>query len=182
MKPVIIFGAGYFAQMSREFLAEKYEVVGFVTTEKDDHLDWRIIGTTHPPEKYDMFIAVGYSKNNKIRERFIIEAKSMGYFLVSYIHPSTVVGRRFSHGENCIILEGNVIQPDASIGMGVTIWSSNVISHHNIINNFSFITDGCILAGHVTLEKNCFLGIGTLIRNRITLPENSFIKMGSRLV
>ena len=82
-------------------------------------------------------------------------------------------------GENCIILENNVIRPHVKIGNDVIIENNNVISHHCIIKDHCYITSQTIIAGHVTIESNCFLGINCTIRNRIKIAKESLIGAGA---
>jgi NDP-sugar pyrophosphorylase family protein len=50
-------------------------------------------------------------------------------------------------GENCLVLEDNTIQPFASIGRNVTLWSGNHIGHH------AQIRDHCFIASHVVTDS-----------------------------
>ncbi len=62
-----------------------------------------------PPERFDMFVAVSYSKLNALRSTKVASAKSMGYRLVSYLSSRATVFPDFALQENCFILEDNTI-------------------------------------------------------------------------
>ena len=77
---------------------------------------------THSPAEYDIFIALGYTKTNQVRQARYSEARKKGYVCATYISPRAT----YYHtpvGDNCLILENNVIQPFVRIGNNVTLWS-----------------------------------------------------------
>lgn len=190
MKKVIIFGTGEFAELIYLYLTREgnHKVVAF-TVHKEQIKDNEFLGLpvisfdsiekTHPPEKFTMFIAVGYSNVNKKRARIFEEAKSKGYHLLSYVHPSTKLWNEFEMGENCFVFENNTIQPFVKLGNDVIIWSNNVISHHTIIKDHCFIVSHVSIAGHVTIEPYCFFGMNATVRNRIRIAKNCVIGAGA---
>ena len=126
-----------------------------------------------------MLICVGFSKMNKKREKVFEQVKQKGYKLENFIHPSNQLWDEFEIGENCIILENNVIRPNVKIGNNVIIENNNVISHHTIISDNCYVTSHAIIAGHVTIKNNCYLGINCTIRNRVTLEKECLIGAGA---
>ena len=90
-----------------------------------------------PPDTFKMFIAVGYSKVNKVRAALYAEAKSKGYELVTYVSSKCNCCAR-SIGHNCFIFEDNTIQPFVTIGNDVVIWSGSNIGHHSTIGDHCF--------------------------------------------
>mgnify|MGYP006227459255 FL=1 len=137
------------------------------------------IENNYPSNEVSMLICIGFSKMNKKREKIFLEVKNKNYKLENFIHPSNHVWNELEIGENCIILENNVIRPHVRIGNNVIIENNNVISHHCIIKDNCYITSQAIIAGHVTIESNCFLGINCTIRNRIKIAKESLIGAGA---
>ena len=187
---IIIFGTGEFAQEIFLYLKKfsKFDIIGFTAHEKyieeTEILDKPVISfenieNNYPPSEYSMLICMGFSKMNKTREKIFDEVKSKGYKLENFIHPSNHIWDEFEIGENCIILENNVIRPFVKIGNDVIIENNNVISHHTNIKDHCYITSHTIIAGHVTIEPNCYLGINCTIRNRIKLEKESLIGAGA---
>lgn len=187
---IIIFGTGEFAQEIFLYLKKfsEFEIIGFTAHRKfieeekiyeKPIIPFEDIEKNYPPSEYSMLICMGFSKMNKTREKIFVEAKSKGYRLENFIHPSNYVWDEFEIGENCIILENNVIRPFVKIGNNVIIENNNVISHHTNIKDHCYITSQTIVAGHVTIESNCYLGINCTIRNRIKLEKESLIGAGA---
>lgn len=190
---VIIFGTGEFADIIYQYLSksDKHDVVGFtlhkefMTTEKFNNLpvvEFEKITDYYPPNDYQMFVAMGYTDNNKKREKIFNDVKKKGYFCISYVHPSNMISNNFKYGENCFLFENNTIQPNVEIGNNVIIWSNNVISHHTLIQDHCFIVSNVGIAGHVTLGKNCFLGINSGIRNGISVGDECVIGAGAMIL
>ena len=187
---IVIFGTGEFAQEIFLYLEKfsKFEVVAF-TIHKEfikekmlfekPIIPFEEIENSYSPNEVSMLICIGFSKMNKKREKIFLEVKNKNYKLENFIHPSNYVWNELEIGENCIILENNVIRPHVKIGNNVIIENNNVISHHCIINDHCYITSQAIVAGHVTIESNCFLGINCTIRNRIKIAKESLIGAGA---
>ena len=187
---IVIFGTGEFAQEIFLYLEKfsEFKVVAFTIHKefiKEEKLyekpiiPFEEIENNYSPNKASMIICVGFSKMNKKREKIFLEVKNKNYKLENFIHPSNYVWDELEIGENCIILENNVIRPHVKIGNDVIIENNNVISHHCIIKDHCYITSQTIIAGHVTIESNCFLGINCTIRNRIKIEKESLIGAGA---
>ena len=189
MKKVIIFGVGNFAKLVFSYLKNsQHQVVGFTVNKhmlnKTEFLNLPVvpfenINKIYPPENFSLFIAMGHTNMNKNRAKIFNEAKKLGYELVSYVHPTSTIGEDVKMGENCLILENNVIQPFVSIGNDVIIWSNNVISHDTIIKDHCFIIHQIVISGHVTIEPYCIIAANSTIRNRITIAKECVIGMGT---
>ena len=191
MKKVITFGTGNFAQIIYIYLKQssEFEVVAFTVNEwaiKDTNtfcdlpiVPFENVQEIYPPNNFDMFIAIGYTNMNKKRAKIFNEAKSKGYVMISYIHPTTSINEEFHMGENCFIFENNVIQPFVSLGNNIIIWTGNVISHHTIIKDHCFIVSHSAIAGNVTINSFCFIGMNATIRNGIKIASESVIGAGA---
>lgn len=186
MKKIIIFGTGLFAEVAHFYFSHDsdYEVVGF--TENFNHSDKKIlfnlpvvpfenIESVFPPDSFSLFVAIGYSGMNKIRENFCIESKNKGYELVSYVNSKATTWNDLSIGENCFILENNVIQPFVKIGNGVIIWSGNHIGHHTKISDYCFIASHAVISGNVKVGERCFIGVNATIRDDIKIASECLI-------
>lgn len=189
-KEVIIFGPGDFGQVVYFYLLNdsKYKVVCFAA-HKDKIYEKKLfnlpiisfeeIEKKYPPEKYSMFIAIPYTNLNQTRAKIFEEAKKKGYELISYINSKATVWKDISVGENCFILENNVIQPYVTIGDDVIMWSGNHIGHHTIIKDHCFLASHVVISGKVTIEPYCFLGVNATIRDGIHIAKNNIIGAGA---
>jgi sugar O-acyltransferase (sialic acid O-acetyltransferase NeuD family) len=190
MKKLIIFGTGSFAEVAHFYFSNDsdYEVVGF--TVDSNHLKekklfdlpiipFENIESSFPPTSFSIFVAIGYTQMNKIRENICDEFKNKGYELASYVNSRATTWKDLNIGENCFILENNVIQPFVKIGNNVIIWSGNHIGHHTLIDSNCFITSHVVISGQVHVKQNCFLGVNSTIRDGVIIESECIIGAGS---
>lgn len=192
-KPLIIFGSGNIAQLAHHYFStdSEYQVVAF-------SLDFAFITgktfcglpviafeeiTKHfEPTTHHFFIAVGYSKINKLRKEKYLAAKALGYQIASYISSKATILNEGQFGENCFIFEDNTIQPFVSIGNNVTLWSGNHIGHHSIIHDHCFIASHVVVSGGVEIGEQCFIGVNATIRDHIRIGNKCVIGAGALLL
>lgn len=193
MKKVVIFGAGVFGEVVHFYLTHDspYEVVAFSEhcekIRKKNLFDLPIISfetieSNYPPSDFAMFIAIPYSNMNKTRSKIFKEAKNMGYELITYISSKAVVWENESIGENCFILENNVIQPFVTIGDDVILWSGNHIGHHSVVDDHCFISSHAVISGNVKINNHCFIGVNATIRDGVTISKECVIGAGSLIL
>ena len=103
----------------------------------------------------------------------------MGYRLASYVSSRATVFADLSHGDNCFILENNVIQPFARIGANVTLWSGNHIGHHAVIEDNAFLASHVVVSGGVRIGAACFVGVNVTIRDHLTIGERCVLGAGA---
>jgi sugar O-acyltransferase (sialic acid O-acetyltransferase NeuD family) len=193
MKKVVIFGTGDLAQVAHFYLTHDspYEIVAFTANRdyiKEDRVfnlplvPFEEIEEKYPPNKFSMFIAIGYKGVNKLRARIYMKAKEKGYELISYINSKVIKWEDMEIGDNCFIFENQVIQPFVKIGSDVIIWSGNHIGHHSIIGDHCFITSHVVISGNVKIGPYCFIGINATLRDGITIGRECVIGAGSLIL
>lgn len=186
MKKLIIFGTGDIAQIANYYfdIDSNYEVVAFTvdkaymegdTYENLPLIPFEEIVDKFPPNECDMFIALSYSKMNKIREEKYNLAKTKGYKLASYVSSKATYLSQFKHGDNCFIFENNTIQPFVEIGNNVTLWSGNHIGHHSVIHDHNFISSHVVISGHCVVESNCFLGVNATVGHKVIIGKETLL-------
>ena len=99
-KKAIIFGVGELADLLLFYLTNdsNYKVEAFTVDKSykkgDIHsglplIEFENIEKYYPPEKYCMFVAIGYKDLNFLRSKKYIEAKYKGYKLGTYISSTS---------------------------------------------------------------------------------------------
>jgi len=190
MAKLIIVGAGVTARMAHYYFARdsEHEVEAFAVSKEylneDAFLglplvDFSKVAELYPPENYEMFVALGYSKMNKPRAQKYYEAKELGYKLVSYVSSKCTFLTEEPVGDNCFILEDNTIQPFVKIGNDVTLWSGNHIGHDAIIEDHCYLTSHVVVSGFTHIHPYCFIGVNATIRNAITIAPETLIGAGA---
>jgi sugar O-acyltransferase (sialic acid O-acetyltransferase NeuD family) len=190
MKQVVIFGTGDFAQVARVYLDKDSprDVAAFTVDEKHiknkkaaglDVFPFENILETHPPDRFDMFVAVGFRRVNRARAEIYGKCKEMGYDLISYVSTRASVLCEAPVGDNCFIFENNVIQPFARIGGDVIIWSGNHIGHHAEIGDHCFIASHAVISGRTKVGPYTFVGVNATLRDGITISAGNIIGAGA---
>lgn len=192
MKKVIIFGVGENAQLLKYYLEhdekykDEYTVLAFTLDSKYIEsssflglplVEFERIEEVYPPSEYYLFIALGYTKMNSLREEKYLEGKKKGYKYINYISSKATVNYQ-EIGENNMIVDNNVIQPFVKIGNNNVFMGGGLIGHHSIIGNNCFFAGGANIAGKCIVEDNCFIGINSSIRDNITLKYKTLIGGG----
>lgn len=192
MKKLIIFGIGEEAELAYFYFTKegKYEVCAFTVDEvyktKETLFDKPIIPfesvtAFFPPAEYKIFIAIGYSKLNRIRAEKFNAAKEKNYDFASYISPKASIFTE-KIGENCFILEDNTIQPFTEVGNNVTLWSGNHIGHHSIIKDHCFLASHVVISGRVTIGEFSFIGVNATLRDHIIIGKSNIIGAGALIL
>lgn len=189
MRRLLIYGTGLIAEVADFYFTRDtdYAVVAFLNAE--DYVDstsflgrplaaFENVVESYPPTDFDIFIALGYAKTNQIREARYLEARAKGYTCATYISPkATYYGTPV--GDNCFILENNVIQPFTTVGDNVTLWSGNHIGHHSTVGNHCFVSSHVVISGNCTINENCFFGVNSTLRDNIEIGRFTVVSSGA---
>ncbi len=189
-KKVIIVGNTSNARLAKYYFTNdsEYEVSAFAVDERYINTDifeelpvtdLESINSKFPPSDFEMFVAVGYSDMNKVRERLYNECKDKNYKMANYISSKCSFLTQYPTGDNCFILEDNTIQPYVKIGNNIVLWSGNHIGHDVIIEDHCFITSHVVVSGFVTIKNNCFLGVNSTIRDAVTIFPETLVAAGA---
>jgi sugar O-acyltransferase (sialic acid O-acetyltransferase NeuD family) len=189
-KRVLIFGVGDFARVARFYLQHdsSFDVAAFTVHEQyiTDRevlgipvVPWERARETHPPDDYEMLIAVGYSKVNKNRAAISREANDAGYQMITYVCSKATTWPGLSVGKGSFIFENNVIQPFVTIGANTVLWSGNHIGHDSTIGDNVFITSHVVISGNCKVGDNTFIGVNATVRDGITIGRDCVVGAGT---
>ena len=191
-KPLIIFGTAEIATLARFYFENDspYRVTSFTADDeyiKEDKLDglpvipFSEVKTRFKPATHAMHVALSYRRLNQLREEKYNQVKGAGYVLASYISSKSVSWPDLAHGDNCLVLENQTIQPTVKIGNNVMLWSGNHIGHGSIIQDHVYFASHIVLSGHCNVGKRCFFGVNATIRDFINIGDDCFITMGANV-
>jgi sugar O-acyltransferase (sialic acid O-acetyltransferase NeuD family) len=190
MSDLLIVGSGVTARMAHYYFTRDSEHTVAAFTVDHEYLtsnsfqglpliDFDEVTKSYPPDRYSMFVALGYAKMNKLRAAKYYQAKELGYQLVSYVSSKCTFLTDNPVGDNCFILEDNTIQPFVKIGNDVTLWSGNHIGHDVVIEDHCFLTSHVVVSGFTHIKAYCFLGVNSTLRNAITIAPETLIGAGA---
>ena len=189
-KKAIILGTGAFAE-SVDFLLthdSDYDVVAF--TASADHvsvieflgrplLEFENIEKKFSPSTHEMFVAIGYTKLNSIREKFADAAFGKGFRLLTYICSKATTWPDLKIGKNCFVFEDNTIQPFVNIEDNTVLWSGNHVGHHSRIGPNCFVTSHVVISGNCVIGSHSFIGVNASISEGVTIGERNLIGPGT---
>ena len=183
-------GEGETAELAYEYFTHdsNYEVAAFSAEKayiKKDSLfelpviPFEDIANLYSPKKYKMFIAVSFTELNRVRTKLYKQAKGKGYSLASYVSSKAFVWRNVEIGENCFILENNVLQYHVKVGNNVTLWSGNHVGHRAIIRDNCFVSSQVTISGFCEVGENCFIGVNACLAGGIKIAKDCIIGAGA---
>lgn len=192
-KKIIIFGTGNIAEVAFYFLnkSDNYNVVAFTKEKeyiKDNEIkfdlpvvEFEILENIYDINEYYLFAPFGATNLNKFREKIYNKGKEKGFSFITYISQDAKVYTE-NIGENCFILENNVIQPYVTIGNNCVLWSGNHIGHHSKIEDHVFITSHVVISGNCNIKKYSYLGVNSTIKDSLIINESTVIGMSSCII
>jgi sugar O-acyltransferase (sialic acid O-acetyltransferase NeuD family) len=189
-KGLLIIGNGEIAAMANEYFSQDSdrEVAAFAIGAeyiKQNAFEGRPLVALedavqrYPASEFDAFVAIGDTHLNRVRRRLVGWSRAQGYGLASYVSSQAFVWRNVEIGENCFILENNVLQPFVRIGNNVTLWSGNHIGHRSVIEDDVFMASHVVVSGFCRIGRASFVGVNAALANGVTVAEDNFIAMGA---
>lgn len=186
MKDLIIFGNGkiadvvfYYAKQECDFNVVAFTVDREFSNIKKFHdlpvIPFYEIKERYNPDKYSMFIAIGYQDLNRLRESKYLAAKKMGYELVSIVSPLSKLPSTVKYGENCFIMPPTLIHPEVIIGNNTFVWNGAMIGHHTIIGDNCWLTSCTNISGVVKTGNNCFFAVNSTVGHGVIIGDRCFL-------
>lgn len=125
-------------------------------------------------KSFNIFIAIGYSKLNNVREKFFKIFKDKKYNIVNFVHPNSSCYEK-KLGSNNFIMDNVSINPYTKIGDNNIFWSNCVIGHHTIVGNNNFFSGNSTISGNCEIKNNCFFGVNSSVKDSIKIESRCFI-------
>lgn len=180
MKKVLIYGITDLAEILFGTLQlQNTDISGFVVEreykdrDKIHHLpvyELENLQTYFSPQDTGIYICVGYTQMNEARKRIYYILKNMGYTILTYIHPKSVIASD-KIGEGCIILESVSLGVYSQIGVCNICYPGSIISHHSIVGDFNYFSVSASIAGHINIGNNNFFGNNVTTKDKISIPN-----------
>lgn len=187
---LLIIGAGETARLAYEYFScdSQFEVVGFAVERARRNgerflglpaVDLETAAHTYHPKDHHAFVALSYTQLNRPRARLVAACKQAGYSLASYVSTHAFVWRDVIIGDNCMILENNVLQSGVKIGDNVVLWSGNHVGHRAHIFDNVFVSSQAVISGLCEVGTNSFLGVNSTVGDRVKIAADCVIGAGA---
>jgi sugar O-acyltransferase (sialic acid O-acetyltransferase NeuD family) len=192
-KKMVIIGAGGCAREVVDILdacnqiGQDYEIVGYIVesqyglpgTRVNDvpilgDFDWL---AQHAGE---VFVICGVGPP-ELRLRLVTRAQEFGVRFSTVIHPSVVLTRWITMGEDVVIAPGCILTNQIRIGDHVQVNTACTIAHDAVLEDFATLAPGVHIAGKVTLGAGCYIGIGANVADRVRIGDWSIVGAGSTI-
>lgn len=187
---IVIVGDGETAELAYEYFTHDspHEVIAFSVEREYQKRDvmfglpvvsFEELEERYPPAEHRAFVAISYTKLNRVRARLFAATKAKGYRCISYVSSRAFVWHNVEIGENCFIFENNVVQYAVKLGNNIVLWSGNHIGHQTVIHDNVFISSHVVVSGYCEVGASCFLGVNSSIANNIKIAEDCLIGMAA---
>lgn len=134
--------------------------------------------TSHPPERFDMALAIGY-KNLDARWKVYKKVRDAGYLFPPLIHPRADLHGSVEVGDGCLVMAGALLDVNSCLESVSVLWPGVVISHDSIIGENTFVSPNATVCGFSSVGSHSFVGAGAVIPDHVKVPDRSFIRAGS---
>jgi sugar O-acyltransferase (sialic acid O-acetyltransferase NeuD family) len=190
---LVIVGAGEFAEIACEYFTydSQYEVVGFGVEREflsgDTFFGRPLvaldeISTRFPPATHDAFVAVTYTRLNRVRARLFAAVKALGYRCASYVSSRAFMWHTVELGENVFVFEQNVLQHGVRVADDVVLWSGNHIGHRSVIERHCYLASHVVVSGYCTIGEHSFIGVNVTLADHVTVGRDCVIGAGVTLL
>lgn len=125
------------------------------------------------------FVAIG---SNKLREKLGAKLESLGFELVSIIHPRAWVSSSARIGRGVVIMAGSVVNACAVIGDLAIINTGATVDHDCVIGRCVHVAPQCALAGCVGVGDRAMLGVGAKVIPGVRIGADATVGAGSVVV
>lgn len=150
MKNLIIIGAGQYGQVTKE-AAEAMGCYGKISFLDDNNP--QAIGKISDYEKFidEYECAVVAIGNSDVRLSLIEKLDSVGYEIVTIIHPKAYISPHATIGKGCIIEANVTVNTDAVLGTGVIVSANAVVNHNSVVEKGCHIDAGAVVPSNKTI-------------------------------
>jgi acetyltransferase EpsM len=182
---VVVWGAGGHAKVAAEILRfNQIEVAAFIDDENPPRAGESFCGakiSSNADRFYERgirkaFIAIG---DNLARAGKARLAETIGFKLISAVHPSAVISQDVELGRGSIVMAGAVINPGTVLGTNVIVNTLASIDHDCRIGDTVHISPGVHIAGGVTVGHLTWVGIGATIIDNVMVDEEVIVGAGA---
>ncbi len=130
-------------------------------------------------ESLAVVIAVG---SPKIKMKIVEKLINPNLYFPSLIHPSCLIGNNVSIGKGVIICASTILTCDIIIEKFVTLNLGCTVGHDSTVKSYCSIMPSVNISGEVLMENCVYVGTGAKIINQVSIGTNSIIGAGAVVV
>ncbi len=192
MGKLYFIGAGGFAREVYSYIREGncsvdgYELEGFLSDYKSDlngyDIEYQIVDDmfSNRLSKSDA-ILIAVSDCN-LKEKIYDYYSSLNVEILTYIHPSAIVGKDVSVGKGTVVCPSVILTCDIQVGVCATINAHTSIGHDAKLGDFCTLSGHCDVTGFVNLGSKVFMGSHAAIIPHVKIGDGAVIGAGSVII
>jgi UDP-perosamine 4-acetyltransferase len=127
-------------------------------------------------------VGVGGWISNTLRRQVYERVRSIGFQVVTAVHPSAVTAGGISIGEGSVIFGGVVLNPEARLGENVVVYTGSTVDHETRVENHVLISAGVSVGANVIVREGALLAIGSTVISGITIGKEALVGAGAVVV
>lgn len=192
MRKCIIVGAGTYGQVYSKYLADVYDVLGYVddneSLQGSEVCGHKVFGPTRllwesdafDKESTSIFVPIG---KNTTRSQLLNRLQQSGYDTPSFIHHTATVDSSVQMEAPVYILPQSNIMPYTRIAKHVMISMGVNIAHHVDIREGCFFSQGTNIGASLCIEAHTYIGISATVMTGVKrIGSHSLIGAGSVVI
>ena len=188
LKPIAIYGAG---GLGVEILSTIeainsvkvcWEILGFYDDDPDKVVPegYERLGgmqeLTSCPSDFNLIIGIaGILEKKELVDKLI----NYSIKLASIVHPTAILSRSISLGNNCYLGPYSYIGPNSIIGDHVYLGNHCSVGHDVLISDFCSIMPASVLAGNTVIKEYSMIGTGAKVLQGRIVNKNSTVGAGA---
>lgn len=193
MKRIIIFGAGYHANVCIDIFekTDAYQIVGIVDSIAEigsTVFGYPVIGRQEHIADLCLtynanagFVAIGDNYSRKFVQDFIVTQVS-DFEFVNAIHPSVCIGRETKLGCGIMMAAGVIVNPGCTIEDFCILNTGAQLEHNSYMGEYSHLSCASITGGKVSIGRFAAITLGVTLIDRISIGENTVVGSGSLVI
>lgn len=128
------------------------------------------------------FLGVGAVGDNSRRRKVFEMARSLGFELLTVVHPTAIVSPSAEIGEGTCIFPGAIVGAGARLGRNVIVNSGAIVEHDCTLGDHVHIASGAVLAGGVTVEEGAHIGAGAAVKQGVRVGRDAVVGLGAAVI
>lgn len=126
-----------------------------------------------------LLVCVGPSAGRQAIVRRLRNAGVGDERFATFTAASARIGARNEIGIGSILLDGAVVTGDARIGRHVVLMPNCVVTHDDVLEDFSTLAAGVALGGGVRVREAAYIGMNASVRPGCVIGESAVVGMGA---
>jgi sugar O-acyltransferase (sialic acid O-acetyltransferase NeuD family) len=124
-------------------------------------------------------VCVGNPRDYAARERIVARLGLPADRYATLVHPQAALASSCRLGEGTVVLAHTVATADVRVGAHVAVMPQVVLTHDDVVEDFSTIASGVRLGGRVTVARGAYVGAGALVREGRRIGAGALVGLGS---